>query len=273
MVPDVVAKLGERERMIAEASIKMPVKQYPDAKLVEKWKILMLGIARDVGISYWNNPDAMRYPLTRTMDIVKRFYKNLTISDVKMAFELLLIGELDDFLPKGRDNQPDRNHYQELSLEYMTKVLNAYNKKLAEVWHKALKSIPKIEATISQAQQIENYNHIVDEIYDAFDKFKASKTKPEFVLQVQISKLADKGLLEIVPADKTTTATAYNKLLISGEIGKLERSKMIDEYERNKVTHPLKCEAQRIQNNKTIAAYFQKLIKAKKEIRDVLEKM
>ena len=43
----------------------------------------------------------------------------------KSAFEMLSIGELDEFLPKNQ-GQPDKNHYQSFSVEFITRILKAF---------------------------------------------------------------------------------------------------------------------------------------------------
>lgn len=115
-------------------------------------------IAMDVGfIIPTENRDDWTYICTRLLDLLKRYYSQLTLSEVKLAFELLITGELDDYLPKDRDGNAERKHYQQFNADYFAKVLNAYRRKQNGVIHKAYKALPepKKELTPQQIRQFE----------------------------------------------------------------------------------------------------------------------
>ena len=52
---------------------------------------------------------------TRLTNIIAKYYPKLTIAEIKLAFEMLIIGRLGQI-----------EHYQQLSVDYVCKVLNAY---------------------------------------------------------------------------------------------------------------------------------------------------
>lgn len=67
-------------------------------------------IAMDVGfIIPTENRDDWTYICTRLLDLLKRYYSQLTLSEVKLAFELLITGELDDYLPRIGTATPNGN--------------------------------------------------------------------------------------------------------------------------------------------------------------------
>ena len=74
-----------------------------------------------------------------------------------MAFELATTGELDDYLPKDSQGNPDKKHYQQFNADYFAKILNAYRRKQNGVIHKAYKALPepKKELTPQQIRQFE----------------------------------------------------------------------------------------------------------------------
>lgn len=65
------------------------------------------------------------------MNLLPKYYQDFGIKNIVEAFELLMVQELDPFLPKDKHGQPERNHYQDFSVDYFLKVLNAYRKRVA----------------------------------------------------------------------------------------------------------------------------------------------
>lgn len=110
-------------------------------------------IAMDVGfIIPTENRDDWTYICTRLLDLLKRYYSQLTLSEVKLAFELLITGELDDYLPKDRDGNAERKHYQQFNADYFAKVLNAYCRKQNQVIGKAYTALPEPKKELSPEQ-------------------------------------------------------------------------------------------------------------------------
>ena len=137
----VMSALNPVERAVFLASTDKTIGEYKDTELgVELAKALKF-IAKDVGYretleSNW------QYLVARVCEILKRHYPGLSLRDFRMAFEMCITGELDEWLPKGRDGQADRGHYQQFNAEYVCKVLNAYKNKRGTVFEKAINARP-----------------------------------------------------------------------------------------------------------------------------------
>ena len=58
-----------------------------------------------------------------------KYYSYLTLSDIMTAFELLAVGELNDYLPRNSSGNADNGHYQQFNANYFGKVLNAFIKR------------------------------------------------------------------------------------------------------------------------------------------------
>ena len=86
-------------------------------------------ISIDVGYKRPADDAEWQYIVVRLADVLKRHFYDLTIEDVKTAFELLTVGDLDNYLPTNSSGEPDRSHYQNLNAEYLCKVLRAYKKR------------------------------------------------------------------------------------------------------------------------------------------------
>lgn len=271
-IPEVLEKMNKTEMLVVNASTQNSIKEIPMEELSMKIIPLGKGILRDIGIKNWNDEAGNKYILIRFMDILSKYYQTLTLSDVKLAFEFLSVGFLDEFLPKDKYGHPEKNHYQDFSVEYYSKVLNAYKKYRGQVWNKVQSNVPRIEITISDAEKRHNRNYIIHEIYYAFDHFKERGLEPNFDLGIYIEVMVENGLVEIGKTEEESISKAYKNLLSNGYLNKFQRKLMIDKYEKRKMTPILKVNAQEVQNNKTIKEYFEKLIDKKKDIREFLLK-
>lgn len=157
-LPEVAKSLSGVEKYIFAASTKMQIADIDDGTLVEKTGQMFRFIAMDVGfIIPTENRDDWTYICTRLLDILKKYYSQMTLADIKLAFELATTGELDDYLPKDSQGNPDKKHYQQFNADYFAKILNAYRRKQNGVIHKAYKALPepKKELTPQQIRQFE----------------------------------------------------------------------------------------------------------------------
>ena len=141
----VMSALNPVERAVFLASTDKTIGEYKDTELgVELAKALKF-IAKDVG--YRDTLESnLQYLVARVCEILKRHYPGLSLRDFRMAFEMCITGELDEWLPKGRDGQADRGHYQQFNAEYVCKVLNAYKCRRESVLRKANAAIPEPES-------------------------------------------------------------------------------------------------------------------------------
>ena len=76
----------------------------------------------------------------------------MTLADIKLAFELATTGELDEYLPKDSQGNPDKKHYQQFNADYFAKILNAYRRKQNGVINKAYKALPEPKKELSPEQ-------------------------------------------------------------------------------------------------------------------------
>lgn len=156
-LPEVAKALNPVEKYIFAASTKTQISEIDDETLVTKLANMLKYIAMDVGFIIPQITEDWQYIQARTLDILKRYYSNFTLSDIKLAFELATTGELDEFLPKDKHGNPDKNHYQQFNADYLSKILNAYKRKQNVVIDKAFKVLPepKGEMTPQQIRQFE----------------------------------------------------------------------------------------------------------------------
>ena len=150
-LPEVAKALNPVEKNVFAASTKIPIAEIDDAKLVENLSLLFKRIAMDVGYIIPQNENDWNYIQSRLLDILKRYHSDMTLADIKMAFELATTGGLDEFLPKDKHGNPDKNHYQQFNADYLSRILKAYRQKQTDVIDKAYKALPEQKTVYTRA--------------------------------------------------------------------------------------------------------------------------
>lgn len=171
-LPEVAKSLSGVEKYIFAASTKTQIAEIDDATLVAKTGQMFRFIALDVGYIIPTNTDDWAYICTRLLDILKKYYSQMTLADIKLAFELATTGELDDYLPKDRNGQPDKAHYQQFNADYFAKILNAYRRKQNGVIHKAYQALPEAKKELTPEQKRYYHNDIESRNRLAFLQYK-----------------------------------------------------------------------------------------------------
>ena len=115
-LPQVIEALTPVENYIFAASTKTQIIEMDDAVLVHKMGQMFRYIAIDVGYNIPQNDNDWAYIQTRLADVLKRYYSYMTLADIKLAFELAMTGELDNYLPRDSQGNPDKKHYQQFNL-------------------------------------------------------------------------------------------------------------------------------------------------------------
>lgn len=269
--PEVLQKLSDKELMIARAGLGTPIVQIQDTELVNKVAVASKYICRDLGIKDWNNPEIMKYDATRFLSTLKNYYKELSMQEVKIAFELAAVGELDEWLPKDKNGNPDKNHYQSFSLIFYTKILNAYKAKKNKTWYKATKALPVAVNVISQKQRDLNRKELVNDIYKAFYNYRDKGVHPNFILSIFIKEFVSQGIFKDMPKPTKKTINKAYSLFIVSDIPRDKKKPVIADFHKNKISHTLMHDAERMQNNIAIAKYFDKLIKEQKDIKTIIK--
>lgn len=144
------------QRIFAESTRKLISEEESEEKKIEYLGIIFIGVCSDFGL---NAPErsAVKSVFSSIFDVVDLYFDDLSFSEVKLAWRLLAVGELDNYLPKDRYGNPDKNHYGSLNLDYVTKVLKAYRKRKADMMAKTTALLPdKPKATPEQERAFLN---------------------------------------------------------------------------------------------------------------------
>ena len=171
-LPEVAKSLSGVEKYIFAASTKTQIADIDDGTLVEKTGQMFRFIAMDVGYIIPTNSEDWAYICTRLLDILKKYYSQMTLADIKLAFELATTGELDDYLPKDSQGNPDKKHYQQFNADYFAKILNAYRRKQNGVIHKSYKALPEPKKELTPEEKRYYHNQVVARCREVFLQYK-----------------------------------------------------------------------------------------------------
>lgn len=172
-LPEVAKALTPVEKYIFVASTKKQIAEIDDETLIAKTGQMFRFIAMDVGfIIPTENRDDWTYICTRLLDILKKYYSQMTLADIKLAFELATTGELDDYLPKDGQGNPDKKHYQQFNADYFAKILNAYRRKQNGVINKAYKAVPEPKKELTPEEKRYYHNQAVARCREVFLQYK-----------------------------------------------------------------------------------------------------
>lgn len=229
--PAVMGALGPVEKAVFLASTAKTIAEYDAAELASELATALKWICKDVG---YRSPDESdrQYLVIRTAEILKRYYAGLSLKDFRMAFEMSLTGELDDFLPRGRDGQPDRNHYQQFNAEYVCKILNAYKGRRAWVLRKANEAVPKEEPKPNPERERYYRNETRKDCIKAFEYFKENGRLPEMSPIGQM--LCYESLSAVGLADEIVVTIEEQKEIWQRTVNEFARRGMIGDVNRMK---------------------------------------
>lgn len=158
-LPEVVKALNTVEMSIFAASTKTQIAELDDGILATKSAKLFQYIALDVGYTIPEHKNDWQYMQTRLFNVLKQYYSHLTLAEIKLAFELATIGELDNFLPRDSQGNPDKKHYQKFNPDYFAKILGAYIKKQNEVIGKAYQALPEAKSKTTTPEENTYYHN------------------------------------------------------------------------------------------------------------------
>ena len=176
--PEAMAVLTPVEKAVFLASTDKPIIEYSGMELAAEMAKTLKWILKDIGCRIADEGE-MQYLVVRTAEILKRYYPSLTLKDFRMAFEMSLTGELDDYLPRGRDGLADRNHYQQFNADYVCKILNAYKMRRAAVINKAREAVPAPEPERDFEKERFYHNAMCDSLINVAEFYKVNGILPD----------------------------------------------------------------------------------------------
>ena len=268
-IPEVMQSLTIPERKILIASTKETISDIDPTQYTEKIGNLAKYITQDAGIKKVDE-----YELTRFKQLLKSYYSQYTLQEVRLAFELAMIGELDDYLPKDRNGVPDKNHYQSFSIEYITKILNAYTRYRNEAQYKAHKAIPASTNYVSQEERQKYRIHTIRCIAINFLRYKYTgvyefKAVEEYIIYDKLDRL---GIAEPVIITEEDKQSAVNNLLHKSRAGLINDFVASCIRKRQTKHSDVDGEAYTIARKRALILSFDRMIKEEVQLHEFLNK-
>ena len=257
---DVVSNmLTAEEKDILKASTKELISEIDEKRLVEDAAMMFQYIAIDVG---YNIPSQREwsYTLTRLVGIMKKYFGNYTLADVKLAFELATIGMLDDYLPRDSHGAPDRKHYQQFNVEYFSKIFIAYIHRQSEVLAKAYKCMPQ------ERKPMDMYKYKLMRLQRNKMIFLRYKYTGELILRNVIdglllhSWLRNVGLADEIEETKSDRKKAYNIYMRKAVDGIVNKYTAVNVRREGDESHDIDYIAYQVAKERIIKKAFDEML-------------
>lgn len=166
--------LNDTEQEITRASLSAKIKDIPNDKYMDDLSVILNYTAIDVGFAKPNLKE-WGYIKIKLCETLKKYFYGFTLQEITLAFELLQVGKLDNYLPLNSSGNPERQHYNRFGIEYFSRVLKAYlglkNEVIAKVYQHGETAEPKKSESSATAD-------IRHSVYMSYLHYKYLGTKP-----------------------------------------------------------------------------------------------
>lgn len=264
--------LTRHELRMFKASCGKRIRDIEDGELLKRLGNLFRVVAMDTGYTI---PAAGEWALiqTRLFEYIREYYGGYTIEDMSLAFELLVVGELDDYLPKDSQGNADRKHYQRFNADYFARVLNAYGKRMNTVIDKSYKSIEIDDAREPSKAEIEKSKHylhkVVNDIYLRY-KYTGLLTfgiGDEMLCYMFLSKVGLAEDVEVSDSDRALALRRYMSRALSGLVNKYVAERVSKEGDNSS---ELDFTAYEIARGRAIEEAFKYMVDNEIQLKDYL---
>jgi hypothetical protein len=259
-LPEINSKLSAIDRDIVRPN--EAIKDMSNINVARTLNVLVDNIAKDVGIK-----EVEEHYRKRFITLIVKYYGDMTIADIKLAFELSIVGELDDFLPR-QNGQVDKGHYSRFSPEYTMKILSAYKKRKNNTKLKIHALTPKYEKVFSEDEKKKMkqvlHNMIVDSLNIYADKnIEPSFYKPELVL----TEFKEKKVTRTIPVPDIDYSNHFYKVIHSNVTDDTKK-RLISERKDKHISEFLKVSANADFYNAKILEVFKYILTTNKSLED-----
>lgn len=263
---EVMQSLRPLYRKIFEASTKKPIAEYGNKELAEKSAVLANSISRNAGIKTLSEDDIVTF-----CNSLMTYYPQYTLQEVKLAFEVLHVGELNEYLPADRYGNPDKSHYGTFNLSYIGKIMQAYGKLRSEVEAQAYSAMPKKEEP-AQPESVVFYNREWRKnVIRTYLQYKYTGKVSGYTSLYRVYETLDNaGLAEPYEITENDRKQAVNRMLRKVHDGVLKE--FIGEclrYQRTK-HHDVEPEADFIAREKALYRTFDRMIEEEIQITEYI---
>lgn len=162
---EVIKNLYPAELEMISSAATCQIREYSMKAIQAYLSQLLAKVIICLGLS---EPDKAEYKLQceTISEMLFKYFSQYTLADVKLSFEMMAAGRLDNYIHGGKKNA------QKLNCDYVARVMNAYAKALNDAIAKALRLMPESGNEISEEEKRFYINRINANIRNIFLKFK-----------------------------------------------------------------------------------------------------
>lgn len=211
--------LNDTEQEIMRASLSAKIKDIPNDKYMDDLSVILNYTAIDVCFAKPNLKE-WDYIKIKLCETLRKYFYGFTLQEVTLAFELLQVGKLDNYLPLNSSGSPERQHYNRFGIEYFSRVLKAYlglkNEVIAKVYQHGETAEPKKSGSSATAD-------IRHSVYMSYLHYKYLGTKPTWpnnhLVYRELYRANIIGDIDITEADKRQAMRILMQDVHNGLIG------------------------------------------------------
>lgn len=170
ILPCVTGQLGHTDKAIFEASTHKLISEMDERELTTKCAMLFKGVAMDIGYTIPDR-DTWAYQQTRLLDLLRRYYGHLALAEVRLAFEMATMGELNAYLPKDANGNPDNKNYGQFNAAFFGKILTAYQQRQQMAIAAAERAMPK-EPLWNEERQAKAQHELRQRCREIFENYR-----------------------------------------------------------------------------------------------------
>lgn len=271
--PAVMSKMSPTEAMVLHAGGQVSIASMTQEAFKESMVKTLKYIARDVGITYWNNANDIFQKIDSIMVFCAKFYRDMSPEDIRVAFDFSMAGKLDEFLPNDKDGKPDIRHYNEFGISYFSKIVNAYKAMKTKTWVKANRLLPEPISELTQDQKNEYHQFLINQIHKKFDEYKEMDIRPKFLVPFLIVKEFRKhGIIDgNINVTNEDVSNAFIRMTQDNNMSKYQKSRDAGLYEKGEIPQSVENKAIAIRYENIIVEVFDRCIESGIHIKDVVK--
>lgn len=237
-----------------------------DKTQVSDFFILISQINREIGIKV----QLEQNDLIRLWDITTKYFSDFSLSEIKLAFEFMVIGEIDAFLPKDREGNPDKNHYQYLSVEFYSRILRAYKRKKEKLITTIQNKYPTQILQLNDSEKRINREQYVSIILDWIAEYQNGGKPNIFLPSVTLKEFNLIGLTEESVEVNPTPEQINLALLEAIKSNSNNNQKMIESYKKGEIPKEIVWGLEEQELKKKIYSVFDKIIEQKIDLKKLM---
>ena len=237
-----------------------------DKTQVSDFFILISQINREIGIKV----QLEQNDLIRLWDITTKYFSDFSLSEIKLAFEFMVIGEIDAFLPKDREGNPDKNHYQYLSVEFYSRILRAYKRKKEKLITTIQTKHPTQILQLNDSEKRVNREQYVSIILDWLAEYQNGGKPNIFLPSVTLKEFNLIGLTEETVEVNPTPEQINLALLEAIKSNSNNNKKMIESYKKGEIPKEIVWGLEEQELKKKIYSVFDKIIEQKIDLKKLM---